>query len=77
MQRMFYSYDGPINLGKILNTVLPNYKYDETFNEIIISGVDSIENATKNEITYLSNKSYLNFEPFFCSLNISAGEIVL
>ena len=60
MQRMFYSYDGPINLGKILNTVLPNYKYDETFNEIIISGVDSIENATKNEITYLSNKSYFN-----------------
>ena len=60
MQRMFYSYHGPIDLGKILNTVLPNYEQDTAFNDIIISGVDSIENATKNEITYLSNKSYYN-----------------
>ena len=60
MQRMFYSYHGPINLAKILNTVLPNYKHDPSFGEIIITGVDSIENATKNEITYLSDKSYYN-----------------
>jgi len=60
MKKMFYSNYGPINLSKILNKVLPDYKIDASFNDIIIYGVDNIEDATKNEITYLSNKSYYN-----------------
>lgn len=60
MKKIFYSNHGPFKLSEILHTVLPNYKFDTSLNNIIINGVDSIENATKNEITYLSDKSYYN-----------------
>ncbi len=60
MERIFYSYHGPYNLSKIIDRVLPNYKYEKVFTDIIITGVDSIENATKNDLTYLVNKSYFD-----------------
>ena len=60
MERMFSSYQGPFKLNDIIDKVLPGYEYDITFHDILITGVDSIENANKNEVTYLSNKSYLN-----------------
>jgi len=60
MGRMFSSYQGPFNLSDIIDKVLPHYEYDITFHNILITGVDNIENANKNEVTYLSNKAYLN-----------------
>lgn len=60
MERMFCSYQGPFNLCDIIDKVLPGYEYDITSHDILITGVDNIENANKYEVTYLSNKSYLN-----------------
>ncbi len=68
MERLFCENFGPYYLKEVINKVLPNYIFDNTFHNILIYGVDNIENAGKNEITYLSNKSYYN-----ASLQIKAA----
>jgi UDP-3-O-[3-hydroxymyristoyl] glucosamine N-acyltransferase len=68
MERLFCINFGPYSLKELINRVIPNYIFDKTFHDVFIHGVDNIENAGKNEVTYLSNKSYYN-----ASLQIKAA----
>jgi UDP-3-O-[3-hydroxymyristoyl] glucosamine N-acyltransferase len=60
MDRAFYVNKGPYPLSDIILKVLPNNKFDKSYHKVLIHGVDNIENATKNDITYLTNKAYFN-----------------
>lgn len=60
MNRCFYINKGPYPLSDIILKVLPKYKLNKSHHNVLIHGVDNIENATKNDITYLSNKVYFN-----------------
>ena len=57
---IFTNNNGPFRISEILKKVLPSQKLQENMEDKIIEGVSTIKNASSKEITYLSNKNYLN-----------------
>ena len=57
---IFANNNGPFRISEILKKVLPNQKLSGNTEDKLIEGVSTIQNATSKEITYLSNKNYLN-----------------
>ncbi len=57
---IFANNNGPFRISEILKKVLPNHKLSGNAEDKLIEGVSTIQNATSKEITYLSNKNYLN-----------------
>ena len=57
---IFANNNGPFRISEILKKVLPNQKLPANTEDKLIEGVSTILNATSKEITYLSNKNYLN-----------------
>ncbi len=57
---IFANNNGPLRISEILKKVLPNQKLSGNTEDKLIEGVSTIQNATSKEITYLSNKNYLN-----------------
>ncbi len=58
--RSFVKNNGPFKISEILKRVLPGQITPNNSNDRLISGVSMIESATSKDITYLSNKNYLN-----------------
>ena len=57
---IFANNNGPFRISDILKKVLPNQKLQRNLEDKLIEGVSTIQNASSKEITYLSNKNYLN-----------------
>ena len=57
---IFANNNGPFRISEILKKVLPNQKLQRNLEDKLIEGVSTIQNASSKEITYLSNKNYLN-----------------
>ena len=58
--RIFIKNNGPFRISEIIKKVLPNQKVPKNINDRTIEGVSTIQNASSRDITYLSNKNYLN-----------------
>ncbi len=58
--RSFVKNNGPFKISEILKLVSPAQKAPDGMNDISIKGVATIQNASSDDITYLSNKNYLN-----------------
>ncbi len=57
---IFSKNNGPFRISEILKKVSPNQKVPEDIEDKLIEGVSTIQGASSKEITYLSNKNYLN-----------------
>jgi UDP-3-O-[3-hydroxymyristoyl] glucosamine N-acyltransferase len=57
---IFTNNNGPFRISEILKKTLPSQKLPGNIEDKLIEGVSTIRNATSNDITYLSNKNYLN-----------------
>ena len=61
MKNAIFTYNnGPFRISEILKKILPGQKLQGNMEDKLIEGVSTIRNATSNDITYLSNKNYLN-----------------
>tara|TARA_Y200000002_G_scaffold134727_1_gene111061 strand:+ start:400 stop:1422 length:1023 start_codon:yes stop_codon:yes gene_type:complete len=58
--RSFVKNNGPFKISEILERVLPDQDAPSKSNDKLIREVSTIQGASSNDITYLSNKNYLN-----------------